>query len=87
MIEGKTVMISICPYCEKTTNIEKVKKDEEYNIRGELISVPVEYLICSVCHGEFDEPLSKQDPIAVVYKEYRHRKNMIEDILEEFENE
>lgn len=69
-------MISICPHCEKTTNVEKVKKDEKYNIRGESIIVPVEYFTCSVCHEDFDDPLSKQDPIAVAYKEYRHRKNM-----------
>lgn len=60
------------------TNVEKIIKDEEYNVRGEMIKVPAEYYTCSVCHEDFDDPLSKHDPIALAYQAYRKRKNMVQ---------
>ena len=71
-------METICPYCEKVTNVEKIEKNEEHNIRGEIIFIPAEYFTCSVCNQDFDDPLSKKDPIAFAYKEYRDRKNMVQ---------
>lgn len=74
---GRT-MEHICPYCEKQTIVKKVAKQEEYTVRGEKIIVPAEYFVCSVCQEDFDDPLSKQDPVELAYKEYRKLKNMIQ---------
>jgi len=71
-------MEHICPYCEKQTIVEKIARQEAYTVRGEKVIVPAEYFVCSVCHEDFDDPLSKQDPVELAYKEYRKLKNMIQ---------
>jgi len=70
--EMKT-MKHICPNCEKTTDVQHIKTDEEITVKGERINVPVEYFKCMECGDEFDDPKSKHDPLALAYKEYRHR--------------
>ena len=68
----------ICPYCEKPTELEFIKTHEEITIRGEKILVPVEYLKCMECGNEFEDPQSKHDPLALAYKEYRRRHDLMQ---------
>ena len=67
------IMITICPNCEKKTEVQYIKTTEEIVVKGEGIYVPVEYYRCTECGDEFDDPKSKHDPLALAYKEYGRR--------------
>jgi hypothetical protein len=67
------IMKKICPNCEKVTEVQYVKTTEEITIKGEGISFPVEYYKCLDCGGEFEDPKSNYDPLAIAYKEYHRR--------------
>ena len=60
-------MQHICPNCEKITDVQHIKTDEEITVKGERINVPVEYYKCLECGDEFDDPKSKYDPLALAY--------------------
>jgi len=66
-------MKTICPNCEKKTAVQGIKTTEKIVVKGEGISVPVEYYKCLDCGGEFEDPKSKHDPLALAYSEYRRR--------------
>ena len=42
-------------------------------MKGEGISVPVEYYRRIECGDEFEDPKSNYDPLALAFNEYRHR--------------
>jgi hypothetical protein len=67
------VAITICPYCEKETNVEQVKANESVEVCGEIIEVEAEYFRCLECGGTFDDPASTHDPLAIAYQEYNRR--------------
>ncbi len=71
-------MKHICPNCEKITDVEHIKTAEEITVKGERINVLVEYYKCLECGGEFDDPKSKHDSLAIAYKEYRRRHGMMQ---------
>ena len=71
-------MKGICPHCEKETNLEWVRSEEEIKVRGELIKVDVEYYKCKACGKEFDDPRSDDDPLDKAYREYRRRHGMMQ---------
>ncbi len=64
---------NVCPYCEKQTDLEFIKGHELIIVRGEEITVPVEYFKCSQCGHDFEDPQSKHDPLTLAYEEYRRR--------------
>lgn len=70
-------MRGICPNCEKTTELEHIRTTEEFNVRGEFIPVSVEYYKCLECEETFEDPRSKEEPLAKAYKEYRRRCGML----------
>ena len=67
------IMITICPNCEKRTEVQYIKTTEEIIVKGEGICVPVEYYRCTECGGEFEDPKSKHDPVALAFSEYHRR--------------
>src|SRR4030042_5997708 len=69
-------MKGICPHCEKETELELIRGEEEIKVRGEKIKVPLEYCKCKVCGNEFDYPRSDDDPLDKAYREYRRRHGM-----------
>ena len=71
-------MRGICPNCEKETELEVVRATEEIEIRGESVSVDVEYCRCLVCGEEFEDPRSGDDPLDRAYREYRRRHGMMQ---------
>ena len=68
----------ICPNCEKICDVELHKEGEELIVRGESITVPVEYYKCSECGADFEDPRSTYDPLMVAYEEYRRRHKMMQ---------
>ena len=71
-------ILGYCPNCEKEGDIEVVRKEEEFNIRGELIPVMVEYYHCNECGEDFESGAQEYDPIEVAYREYRKRKGFVQ---------
>jgi len=71
-------MKGVCPNCEKISELEHIITTEELNIRGELITVKVEYYKCTECGEEFEDPGSKDDPLDRAYREYRRKHGMIQ---------
>ncbi|WP_198013933.1 type II TA system antitoxin MqsA family protein [Desulforegula conservatrix] len=72
-------MKNICPVCEKLVHTEKVEEFETFDIKGEKITVPVEYFKCAECGEAFDDPSSeKPDPVEAAYKKYRKIKGMVQ---------
>jgi len=71
-------MNGFCPNCEKESQLLLVRKPEEFNIRGEVIFVEVEYYQCLECGEEFEVLKSDFDPYEIAYKEYRTRKGLLQ---------
>jgi len=63
----------ICPYCEKVTNLEFIKKTEDIIIKNILTKVDDQFYICSECGGAFDDPRDKYDILDVI-KRMREKK-------------
>ncbi len=64
-------MIGICPTCEKETELTFISQTEDITVRGENIPVHVEYLKCTECDSEFNDPNSTYDALDVAYRAYR----------------
>lgn len=74
-----------CPICGKPTEWNKNLIKDEFDVRGEKISVEFPIFSCSVCHTEFEDLKSNTDPYALAYEEYRNRKGMVHPIqIKEF---
>lgn len=67
----------ICLNCEKEVLLEHIKTTEEIYIKGETITVPVDFYKCSECHEEIENP-DAPDELILAYKEYRRRHGMIQ---------
>jgi putative zinc finger/helix-turn-helix YgiT family protein len=74
----RDAMNSFCPNCEKESPLEIVRKVEEFNVRGEVIVVEVEYYQCQECGEEFENSKSAIDPYEIAYREYRARKGLLQ---------
>jgi putative zinc finger/helix-turn-helix YgiT family protein len=71
-------MNDFCPNCEKEKQLLLVRKPEAFTIRGEVISVEVEYYQCLDCGEEFEVSKSDFDPYEIAYQEYRTRKGLLQ---------
>jgi putative zinc finger/helix-turn-helix YgiT family protein len=71
-------MNGFCPNCEKEAPLEIVRKVEEFNVRGEIVPVEVEFYRCQECGEEFENSKSAIDPYEIAYREYRSRKGMLQ---------
>jgi putative zinc finger/helix-turn-helix YgiT family protein len=71
-------MRGICPNCEKETELDFVNRYEDIVVRGETISVQVEYNKCVDCGSEFEDPQSTYDALEVANRQYREQHNMVQ---------
>lgn len=69
-------MKGICPGCEKEHDLVLASAVEIIEVRGEPIPVEVEFLTCTECGEEFDDPQSGRDPLDDAYREYRRRHSL-----------
>ncbi len=67
-----------CPNCEKEADLVFVHKEEGFNVRGELITAPVECYHCQACGEDFETGEQTRDPLEIVYREYRKRKGLLQ---------
>jgi putative zinc finger/helix-turn-helix YgiT family protein len=71
-------MNGFCPNCEKEMPLTMVRQVEEFNVRGEIIEVEVEFYRCQECGEEFENSRSALNPYETAYREYRSRKGMLQ---------
>ncbi|GMR08409.1 MAG: DUF4065 domain-containing protein [Gammaproteobacteria bacterium] len=70
-------MKGICPNCEKETELELVRAKEVVEVRGEPIEVEAEFFKCTECGADFENTRGP-DSLALAYREYRHRHDMLQ---------
>ena len=70
-------MKSICPNCEKETELELVRTREVIEVRGEPIEVDAEFFKCTECGVDFENTRGP-DALVLAYQEYRHRHDMLQ---------
>ena len=71
-------MKGICPNCEKETTLERIHREEVFDIRGEPVKVEVHLFKCEECGEEFEDPQASYDPVEEAYRIYRSRKGMVQ---------
>jgi putative zinc finger/helix-turn-helix YgiT family protein len=76
--ERRRKMRGICPYCEEQRDLERVRRVETLDVRGEPVEVSVNLYKCKTCDGEFEDPKSQADPLETAYTEYRKRHHMVQ---------
>lgn len=67
-----------CPVCGIATKWEKIKSQEDFEIRGEIIPVNIEISRCTECNTELENLHSEKDPYILAYEEYRRRKGLVQ---------
>jgi len=71
-------MIGFCPSCQKETVLTRVRRVEEFDIKGEHIAIDVDYFQCLECGEGFDNTDPAYEPLAAAHREYRQRKGMLQ---------
>ena len=71
-------MNEYCPNCGKENTLSLVHEVEEFNVRGEIIPIEVEYFRCKACGEEMMQLRTEDDPLNKAYREYRCRKGMLQ---------
>ena len=70
-------MKGICQNCERETELGRACTMEVVEVRGEPIEVEVEFFKCTECGAEFENTRGP-DSLALAYREYRHRHDMLQ---------
>lgn len=68
----------ICTSCEDETEFERVKREEDLKVRGENVTVEVEYSRCKRCGEEVIDPNVSPDPFYAAYRKYREKHGMLQ---------
>ena len=71
-------MNGFCPNCGSEDTLSLIREVEEFNVRGEIIPVEVEYYRCKACGEEVMELRTEDDPLVEAYREYRRRTGMMQ---------
>lgn len=69
-------MKEYCYDCNQMREFVPVSREEEVNVRGELIMGKIDYLRCSVCGLEYIASHNTDPGIHAIYDEYRRRKGL-----------
>lgn len=67
-----------CPVCDDLNSVESVTKKKDIMVRGESITVDMEYQRCSKCGEEFLIPNLDNDPFERAYHLYRAKHGMLQ---------
>ncbi len=70
-------MQKICPACDSTTGLEVIERPEEFEIKGEKITIQVKLYHCKECGRSFSNK-ELGDPFKKAYDEYRRQKGMVQ---------
>jgi len=67
-----------CPVCDETDKLERIKGIQKIPVRGDTISVEVEYYKCAKCGEKFLVPAPQNDPFEKAYRLYRQKNRMLQ---------
>ncbi len=70
-------MLKICPACDSTTGLEIIERPEEFEIKGEKITILARLYHCKECDRSFSNK-ELGDPFKTAYDEYRRLKGMVQ---------
>jgi putative zinc finger/helix-turn-helix YgiT family protein len=68
----------LCTNCEKETEGERITKKETFKVRGEPVTINVEYTKCKACGDEVLNPVIGHDPFELAYDEYRRKHALLQ---------
>ena len=71
------VIKTYCPFCDKEHDLEVVQKEEEVNVKGELIKYKEENYYCSSCDAEFCNGEMEDNNLLKAKDEYRKKHNLL----------
>jgi putative zinc finger/helix-turn-helix YgiT family protein len=77
-MKNESVNRILCTNCERETEAERIVKKEIFVVRGETISLDIEYIKCKECGDEVLNPELSPDPFELAYKEYRHKHSLLQ---------
>lgn len=67
----------ICPSCEAEREFRHEERNEEYNVRGEIIRLPVRLEVCVTCNESLCDEARDEALIEQAYAQYRERKGLL----------
>ncbi len=75
-------MQEFCPHCNDITEIEEITLEEQYPIKNDLLTVPVQVLRCGNCRGTFVTGSLEEVNYRTAAEHYRRKHNLLfpEDI-------
>lgn len=68
----------LCTNCEKETGFERVVRTETFPVRGEPITVDVEYVRCEECGDTVLNPDVNPDPFELAYRAFRQKHTLLQ---------
>lgn len=68
----------LCTNCEKEAGFERIVKKETFNVRGETITVNVEYVRCKECGDLVLNPAVNRDPFELAYRKFRQEHALLQ---------
>jgi len=68
----------LCTNCEKEAAFEQIVKKETFNVKGEPITVKVEYNRCKECGDVVLNPAANHDPFELAYRKYRQEHALLQ---------
>jgi putative zinc finger/helix-turn-helix YgiT family protein len=78
MMKTVSAFRGLCTNCEKEAEFERVIKKEIFTVRGEPITVNVEYTKCKECGDVVLNPAINHDPFELAYREYRQKHALLQ---------
>ena len=63
----------ICPFCEKRSDIEIIRREETHTIRNEEITAQIEISKCFECNQEFETAEQMENNLEAFRNVYRQR--------------
>lgn len=70
-------MLNQCPACEKTTGMEIIHRLQDFEIKGEKVTIETSLYHCKECDSEFSAK-ELEDPFKAAYDKYRQQKRMVQ---------
>ncbi len=66
-----------CPKCHKENKVRIINKDEDFEVRGDKLSINARIYVCNICNEEiFDEKLDGEN-MELLYSNYRVKHNLL----------
>ncbi len=70
-------MNAVCPYCEKSTEINPVTMKETHKIKGLSVTIPVEHSVCAECGRDFATKEQMERATKAGYDAYREAEGIV----------